>query len=371
MMNNEPGRIWWERITGPSSMINKVIRTVMTQNVLLLVPSDIPYRHDMRALVNSGAYNCVVEIIDSKDECPDITDIGKYLLESQTFDDRIKAGYRVNSRESIQQYIARNRVLEKKILWIKGLDKKQAILWVEFCRHYPVSGLESGCFIIEYCEDLLSAVEPNMKMVAYDSYVIKADVRLFISIMLNLNGKAPDDNWKRYMEAVISEMCGTDAEIAFEMLERTDFLKEEPQASLKRIADSQAFALRGKEAGSSHILAYARRCDDTLEKRIWMAQLQVAFPLVEQDRIEFITKWRQEIQKSLGRHNIIQFFEKITEPEDLEIGTLAYMLNNGKVAIRNEADRDKINFLREIRNRIAHGKCCSPEELRKLFAIAE
>ena len=65
------------------------------------------------------------------------------------------------------------------------------------------------------------------------------------------------------------------------------------------------------------------------------------------------------------------FFEKITEPEDLEIGTLAYMVNNGKVAIWNEADRERINFLREIRNRIAHGKCCSPEELGHLFAIAE
>ncbi len=85
-----------------------------------------------------------------------------------------------------------------------------------------------------------------------------------------------------------------------------------------------------------------------LEKRIWMAQLQVAFPLVEQERLEFITKWRQEIHDSLGRHNIVQLFEKITEPEDLKIGTLAFMVNNGKIAIRNEAYKERINFLREI-----------------------
>ena len=155
MMNNEPGRIWWERITGPSSMISKVIRTVMTQNVLLVVPSDIPYRHDMRALVNSGAYNCVVEIIDSKDECPDITDIGKYLLESQTFDDRIKAGYRVNSRESIQQYIARNRVLEK--------ITEGKIRPAELISHrFALEDFEKGLLIMrdkseDYCKVMLTA----------------------------------------------------------------------------------------------------------------------------------------------------------------------------------------------------------------------
>jgi hypothetical protein len=33
------------------------------------------------------------------------------------------------------------------------------------------------------------------------------------------------------------------------------------------------------------------------------------------------------------------FFEKITEPEDLEIETLAYMVNDGKIAIRDDTDR--------------------------------
>lgn len=170
MMYDESGRTWWERITGPNSMISKVIRTVTIHNILLLVPSDIPYRHEMRNLVNSGIDSCVVEIIDAKDECPDITDIGKYLLEISTVDDRIKAGYRANSKETIQQYISKNRVLEKKIFWIKGLNQKQAELWVDFCRNYPVSGLESGCFIIEFCKNLLTANEPNIQVVAFDSY---------------------------------------------------------------------------------------------------------------------------------------------------------------------------------------------------------
>lgn len=371
MNYNDAGRIWWERITGPSSMVNKVIRTVMTQNLLLLVPSDIPYRHEMRDIVNSGIDNCLVEIIDSKDECPDIKDVGRYLLENSTSDDRVKAGYRENSKESIQEYMIRNRVLEKKILWVKGLDQNQARLWIDFCRNYPVSGLSSGCFIIEYCENLLSYHELNMTMVSYDSYIIKADVRLFISIMVNLNRKSLGDHWKRYIAAIISEMCETDAEIAFEMLERTDFLKEQPQDSLKSIADSKEFELRGKETGSSHILAYARKSDSILEKRIWTAQLEVAFPLVEQERLKFIKKWWQKIHDSLEKHYTEQFFERITEPEELEIGTIAYMINNNKIMLKNDTDREKINFLREIRNRIAHGKCCLPEELRDLFAIAK
>ena len=46
---------WWENITGPRNIVTKVISALDNkQMVLLKVPSDLPWRHTMRGVVESN-----------------------------------------------------------------------------------------------------------------------------------------------------------------------------------------------------------------------------------------------------------------------------------------------------------------------------
>ena len=110
-----------------------------------------------------------------------------------------------------------------------------------------------------------------------------------------------------------------------------------------------------------------------IEHRIWTAQIQVLFPIIELERVEIICKYENAIKSVLDSENITQYGELLTDAIDVELGTLCYLMskrnNDGLyyLYIPNETDRDRIRFLHECRNNLAHVSCCSPKQVRELL----
>lgn len=370
---------WWENITGPRNIVTKVISALDNkQMVLLKVPSDLPWRHTMRGVVESNFRDRVmsgellIDIVDAVDELEMKKDLGYYLLDKYAIDENVREGFRDVGKNTIQKYLIRNKVLRNRIIWIKGLSGEDAIRWIEFCKAYHIDSLEDGAFVLEIHGDLIVENE-ELATVDYSDSVTYFDVQLFNTYLVD-EERAYSDKWKQYISTMAAILCETDAEVAEELIQIGDFKTMEPIMILNNVAELDMFERRGADESSSHILALARRGKtEEINKRIWKTQIQILFPIIELERVKLIEKWMSNIRDSLLNNHVTQYGVHITNPYDVEIGTLDYLQfhhscdGRYKLYIPDETDRQRISFLHECRNLLAHVNCCSIHQVNELL----
>lgn len=371
---------WWRRITGPKLVIGKVTDALINKQIVFLkVPSDIPWRHAMRDEIakryqRKVERDCFIEQIDMLDDDFNCSEIGRTLLSKYG-----SGGYRSGMNISVQDYILKNGILKNRVLWVKGLDQKAVEEWISFCEGYHNTNYSDGLFVIEYNVDVTIPKQKNFSCISYEKYVTPGDIRSFNTIILN-NEKRDSypEIWRTYLAELCASVCGTDAELSGNLIENQDLKQIDLPGVLTELADG-VFFRRGEDAESKHILSYIRREDiDELNWRIWRAQVRILFPLVEMSRVQFIQENYAELKEALSKYEITQFGTQIIDPEDLEFGTLNYMIKHtcpsGEeylFTLRNKDERIRVDFLHQVRNKLAHRTLCSNEELDTLMEYIE
>lgn len=369
---------WWNEITGPHLLIEKVADALAESKIVVLnVPSDLPWRHTMRNAVctltkeKCGNSDLFVESIDAEDDVPQGMEPGRFILD-RFADESVAKGYRSTAKSSIQQYIVANNVIKNRVIWIKGLSEREADRWLAFCRGFAAQTMRAGTFVIETSKAKPVGVAKGM-VFDYSNYISDYDLQLFSNIIMDERGDYSDE-WKTYAATVVAKLCGTDAEIAERLLRTADFKGGSVLESLKEIASAQEYIRRGSSPDSQHVLWYCRNSgDEELRRRIWVAQVQVLFPIIELERIRFISENLGMITDSLKNNTVMQYNEEVTNAMDVELGTLCYMMKHWTgdgsyiLAIADEAQRHRLEFLHGCRNLLAHADCCSSQSVAELL----
>lgn len=372
---------WWNNITGPHKAVVGVAEALLSNStVILKVPTDLPWRRPMRSTIEeqirnmSGSGNTIITQIDIADECDPNDDPGRYLLKRFAKSDVFR-GYREKSGISIQDYMIRHNVLKDTIIWIKGVDKGQASKWLKFCQGYKGTSVEAGLFVVELHEQVNFVEAKNIQTIVFDECVREYDLQLFNSFVLD-EQSTYNDRWKSYISTLAASLCKTDAEVSELYLRLTDFRSEDPLTGIEKIAELPDFERRGEDSNSTHVLNLWRMGKKSeLKRRVWKAQLQVLFPIVEMLRIKLIKELEDEIRRCLSERYVLQFGEQITDPYDLEFGTLTWLMAKKDdnwmryLYVPDENTRYRIRFLKECRNCLAHTDCCTVEQVRELMAL--
>ena len=370
---------WWRNITGPHVVVTRVSEALLDNHtVVLAVPTDLPWRHSMRGAIQTAfrdrldSSDIVIEPIDVVDDNPDGIEPGRFIL-SRFSSSTISRGYREKSRVTIQDYITAKNVIKNRIIWVKGLRGSIADQWIQLCRGFGHRSLQDGLFVLEVQGETLQAEVKPLELIRFGDYVSNYDVQLFNSFVLDDQDKYPDA-WKRYIASVAAAVCDTDAEVSAELLDTIDFRKDSVLKGIQSIAGSPEYARRGAEKNSSHVLWYSRNAKNTeLDHRVWSAQVQVLFPIIEMERIAIIERWYDIIQKALDTNTITQFNEPLQNAMDVELGSLCYMMkhrmDNGlfTLYIPDEEERNWISFLHDCRNQLAHASCCTVDQVVQLL----
>lgn len=373
---------WWNNITGPHKAVTGVAEALLSNStVILKVPADLPWRRPMRSAIEeqirnmSGSGNTIITQIDVADECAPDVDPGRYLLHRFAKSDVFRS-YREKSGVSIQNYMIRNSVLRDTIIWIKGVDKGQASKWLKFCQGYKGASVEDGLFVLEVHEKLALVEAKNIQTVIFEECVREYDLQLFNSFVLD-EQNTYNDRWKKYISTVAASLCKTDAEVSELYLRLMDLRTEDPLSGIERIAELPDFARRGEDAQSTHVLTLWRKGGKAeLYRRVWEAQLQVIFPILEMHRVNIIKNLETDIQRCLQEHPVYQFGVPITDPYDLEFGTLDYLMTKQDenwmryLYVPDEAMRVRIRFLKECRNSLAHTNCCTVDQVNELMSLS-
>ncbi len=382
---HEWSEFWWTSITGPRNLTVQVVRALHERNnVCLIVPDDLPWRDVMRGCIETEMHQKIemdefyVEFIDVEDECADLDDIGRYLLERYA-SPSIAAGYR--RREKLQKYMVDNKVLTNRVLWIKGMNAQQEKQWLKFCKDYYPENDMDGRFVLELRWTGVDAGAKNLSIIKYRDLINRYDLSLFNSIFLNREKSSYSPVWQQYISILCALLCNTDAETSQALMDNCDFLSEEPTCGMYRVAEDEKYQRRG-ETNSSHILNMVRQeKNGDIEALIWKAQLQVLFPLIEIERVSFVSCYSAQIEEALQEkyydyrtgqfQTISQFGEQVDGPTDAEMGTLFRMTRLKRASdyaqyllyVPGEQSRLRIELLHDIRNSLAHRKYCSIDKV--------
>lgn len=380
MSKGDMSALWWEQITGPANMVTQVMNALLgKQHVIIKVPADIPWRHQMRRAIESaikqrtGSLNLLVQTIDVADECPEEVEIGHYLLRRMA-SGAISSGFRERSGEPIQSYLSRNDVLKGRIIWVKGMDAKQMNHWRKFCRGYAAKDASDGLFVLECVSGTECACAKNLAIIDYNSYISRYDTQIFNSIVLNKEFRDIDSRWKQYISTVCASLCNTDAEVSYDLIQETDFSRESPLNTLERLSESDSYKHRGIGPANDHVFAHVRQHNvEALTRMIWTAQLQVAFPLIELERVNIIQQWEENFKQAFAFKPVKQYNTEIKDPYEIELGSMDYLMHYKAdigywLYIPNSQVRNWIHFLHTCRNILAHVNLCDPDKLKRLFA---
>ena len=274
-------------------------------------------------------------------------------------DEMVRLSYR--EKTPIQDYIIQKGIVANEIVWVKGMkDAGVAEQWIKFCRGFKKRTKQDGLFVLEMQDSACQADMKPLEVIKYSDCISNYDVQLFNRIILGEQSKY-SDVWKDYIASVSASVCDTDAELSAALIETIDFKWKSVLDGIKAVAES------GTE-GADHALWYLNNNSiDEIEHRIWRAQVQVLFPILELIRIDLIKKWNYEIQKILNEKHVEQYNTPIRDASDVELGTLDFIVNKYEYCIEDEKTCEWISFLHECRNLLAHADCCTPEQVRRLL----
>jgi hypothetical protein len=370
MMDIIPSNFWWNRITGPNFIVNSVARSLSEgKSVFLLIPDDLPWRAEMRAIIENayrqdyGNSNVYFSPVDVSEECQEEMP-GDYIL--KTFAKKNQTGYRQGSSQSIQSYIINKGILNNRIIWVKGLTNRSIKIWKDFCEAFNSSSLETGLFVIEINESIKCVDSDHISVINYSSFVNPYDVQLFSQYLLFDNHNY-DGRWKEYLSILVSKLCENDGEIAEHIISNYSLKKSSMIEIIVKVSDQPEFGRRGASPESNNLLRFARQNDiGEINKRIWAAQLQYLFPIVENIRISIITKVSNQISPYL--HEVIQFGESVTDVLDLEVGSLDFLIQRH---LNDSVLKEKTKLLHDCRNKLAHRSICDLDEIEALMKMVD
>ncbi|WP_322153518.1 hypothetical protein [Paratractidigestivibacter sp.] len=365
--------VWWSDITGPRSMIEILTETLSDlRSVRLELPVDCPWPAEMRSCAEAcirngyGLEDLSLEIVGNAGNEP-----LDYLLERFARSDD-----RRNYRSSFdpQTYLRGHEVIKGKVIWVIANTVDEATAWSDFASRWKPNSATDGLFVIESsCEIARSAHETagQIRTIDYASRVSDYSVSLFNGGLSDMRSdRGTHASKKRYQAALLTHVCERDVEVSEALSERLEEFVREP---LEAIGEVEALFDSGHgSSDESHILTLWRRGRiEEIERRVWAAQVEVLFPLIETLRLSIVEDLTDKLSDLLDDEGLHNHGERPSCIEDIELGSLVYLMAADKLEVHSAAQKNEIHLLRSCRNNIAHRRPCPWEDVQRLLELAE
>ena len=288
----------WARLPGPADFLNAIIEDLTDRrSVLVGLPDE--------------AQDTVVAV--------EIADAVKRNGLGRWESVRSKEAYETIPLEFISRRFD-GRDAEGFILWIDAMNgDTAATAWADYARRF--AGLEKTpriCIAMSAACAEACREDKGVRRRLWRDFVTASDARVLVERLGRRFGRSSEHIALK--SALIAELAGPDL----------------------------AFAERLAREPLGRILA----ASDHPPECIWAAQISVLFPLVERERRRLL-----DVHRDLWRiPHIREDGKEIQCPEDLEIGDMAAQARRVRAL---ETERRRLDWLRRVRNALAHNEIVS------------
>lgn len=373
MMLDDVMNLWWEHITGPHMLVEEIVASLSKGcSVVLQMEGSLPWGEQVRDLVRHGLEQVSLDAF-YLDGGTAREKIAPALL-NQFF--RSGLAMCPADYKSQQAYLKDKGVFAGSVVWIVPAERGDLTAPLQFLSDYRGKDLERyGAFVLEIPEgQRVPQLSGSCVLLRYSDYVRHSDLLLYASILADGIRKNPE--MKGYMACAAANLADRDVELIPELLREADFEREDPGEALLRMWEE------------GYVPCPSDRPDQQeLQVRVWKAQLQSAFALIEMERLRITDEYSDIIREALTSEywepkwdrtgHIQQRGEELESASDVELGTLVRMMALKRSDSRTEPLlsfpdkelREKIIFLTECRNCLAHHRACTPEQMRELLCL--
>lgn len=363
---------WWENITGPQMMIEEIVcHLTEGKNVVLRLDVRLPWTEQMRDLVMHPLERARFELLGWANVHENNEIVPRLLKNFRRGGlDACPSGY-----DAQLAYLKNEGIFGNSVVWVVPKGEEDQSLLVRFLSDYRGKGLkEHGAFVAEIpAAQHLPKLSSSTAVVSSKDYIRHGDLLLYASVLADGERRFPEEQ-KGYIACAVANLAGRNAELVPVLLGGIDFENEDPKAAFCRLWE-QGY-LDGLDVLPE---------EQELEQRLWKAQLQSAFAGIEMERLKIANDHAEEIEEALAAEYwepkwnrcgyIAQYGEVLSAASEVELGTLVRMMNLRRkddqkqylLYFPDEQLRSWITFLAECRNRLAHHKTCTPEQMKHLL----
>lgn len=360
------GELWWERITGASDFIGKISDSVLKgKSVIVYFNGEIPWFNEMLAYTEKRIHeqDCMrafdtveANTVDYKKEDP----VGQYFLE-KFCPKNIRSNRRYNM--SIADFMAgRDDIsINDTNLWVKNIEDVNFEYWINFITEYcSYDSNNNKCRFILMIDSKISAPKlkrryKNIDVIEWMNNITQYDRYVFSTLLAADNGKLMP-YVKSYAAYLATEIGKSDVELSAELINYGNEFIRDVGSAIEKIKES-SFRSDGKKFNREY-------SESDLKKFIWHAQLSIIFPAIEEFRMKFIEKHKEEIAVCLPIETA--YGEKCEIPEEVEIGMLSYLTGTGKISINHE-EKQKLMLYKNARNSLAHSNIVEHSGLDRIL----
>ena len=158
-----------------------------------------------------------------------------------------------------------------------------------------------------------------------------------------------------YLTELAANVAGADIELCAKCLVFYQEFLQSPYRTVVRIVKNDC---RSEEKNFVF-----PKTEEHVRYDVWRAQIKIVYPLLEEYRKGFVEQYSKQIKGLLPRTS--PFGEVYEKPEDVELGTLAYLADTGQLSL-TKFERDKLIAYKDARNTLSHLGVLSLNEIKKL-----
>ena len=347
--------IWWGQIGNSLRLLGRVTLCLRDhKSAVLAMPTRFPWKERFYREIDIRRAPYSVNRRLKRIAWPGRGDPGQFVLTTMCPLD-VQADYWPG--QTYGEYLGsrRNLAINDYDIWITGVHSKADLTkWADFVTRYHAAAKDSephAAFFIEYDG-------PDMKpgnVARISCQVERYDCRVFCLEMAAELSQAP---LRDYLAELALSIGGSQPELCAALLETGDRLLEDPISTARQVLAS---------ARDSYGKPFPARTESELNSAVWLAAVALLFPLMERYRIDFIERHKLELYRFLPISN--SNGDEVTEPFDLEIGALCYIIANLRVHLFASAEVSGLRLCRRIRNQLAHNKPVDRADVEAVMSL--
>ncbi len=350
-----PSTIWWEQIGNSLRFLGRAAAQLRDhRSALLILPQGLPWRQTFQDALDArrtamGSDRRLVRLRWHPGADP-----GALLLETLC-DEAVAAEYWPG--QSYGEYLASKRdlALNECCVWVTGIHSKADLArWTDFIRVYERFAQPPelrAIFLLEYCGE--APEQPGIDCIEYR--VRDYDCRVFC---LELAAALQNTELTAYQAELALRIGQSDPEFCAALLEQGAALLRSPSDTVGAVT-RQGLRSSGE--------AFPLLTDQQITSAVWKAATVLLFPILEQYRLDFAARHQAALRCRLPISN--SSGESITDPFDLEIGPLHYVVSALGEAIP-AGEREQIRLCHRVRNLLAHNKSVPCPDIQRVLALS-
>lgn len=350
-----PDNIWWGQIGNSLRLLANVTEHLRDhRSAVLSMPGGIPWRErfyreiDIRRAPYSVARRLKRIAWFGRGEP------GQFILSEMCPLD-VQADYWPG--QTYGEYLAsrRNLTINDYDIWITGVHRKSDLMkWAEFVTQYHAAVKDAephAVFLIEY--DGPPMKSGNLEQISCQ--VERYDCRVFC---LEMAAALSGTHLRDYQAELALSIAGSQPELCAALLDTGGRLVEEPLETARQVLAT------ARDSDGKH---FPVQTESELISKVWLAAVALLFPLMERYRIDFIERHKLELSRFLPISN--SNGDEVTEPFDLEIGALCYIIANLRVHLFTPMEVNGLRLCRRIRNQLAHNKPVDCADVQAVMSL--